>query len=124
MITRCRVDLAFDQSGAPRFQFTDKLVRRSLAAIARDRPQGPVVPLSAHGRTGIGGDRRRIAEIAGLPANRGLDALVRHHAAQDQVPRAEVAEDIIDIGRDEHAGRGLGDDDLVIIALRSASRLC
>src|SRR5690349_2865645 len=87
---------------SPGRELAHELVRRPLPTVALDGPQRPVVPLLAHGRAGISYHGDEIAEIAGV-TRCGLDALVRDHAAQDQIPLAEVAQDVVDVGRYEHA---------------------
>src|SRR5205085_7248505 len=73
----------------------------------------PFVPRSAVGCAGIGRDRDEITEIAGV-AHRRVYALVGQDAGDDQGAYAEVAQHVVDIGRDEHRGRGLRDHDLVL----------
>src|SRR5205823_1783104 len=46
-------------------------------------------------------------------ADGGLDAAVGDDPADDEVPDAEVAQDVVEVGAVEDAAASLGDDDLV-----------
>src|SRR5262245_54674810 len=66
----------------------------------------------AVGSAGVGHLGYEIAEIAGV-ANGRLDTLIGNDPADHQLPYPEVAENIVDVSRNEHAGRGLRQPDLV-----------
>ena len=83
-------------------EFGDEFIDRLLAAIALDRVERIVMPLLAVGQAGIGRLRHEIAEIAGI-ANGGFDALVGDEPGYDELPDAEIAQDVIDMCRDENA---------------------
>ena len=58
-------------------------------------------------RAGIGGHGHEVPQVAGI-AHRRVDALVGEHARDDQGPRAEIAQHVVEVGRDEHRRGGLG----------------
>jgi len=78
------------------------------------------VALGAVRCAGIRYQCHEIAEITRV-AHRTLDALVGHHSRHDQRPHPEVAQYIIDIGRDEDAARRLAEDHLVSTGAISVS---
>src|SRR5688500_7251246 len=84
-------------------QLRDHLIGGALTAIALDRAQGIVVPLLAVGQAGVGHLGDQISEIAGI-ADRRLNALIGDETADDQLLHAEVAQQVVDVGGDEHAG--------------------
>src|ERR1041385_819346 len=78
----------------------DHLIGGALAAIAFDRAEREVVALLGVGGAGIGHLCDEITEIAGI-ANGALDALVGDDAAEDELLYPELAQDVVDMGRDE-----------------------
>src|SRR5260370_6889377 len=70
------------------------------------------MPYRAVGGAGIGDEGDEIAEIATV-AHRALDALVGDDARYHQMARAEVAQHVIDVGRDEDIRGGLGNDHFI-----------
>src|SRR5579871_6947683 len=90
----------------------DELLRRALAAITAVVPERPVVPVLRQRHTRIGRDRHEVAQVARV-AHRRVDALVRETAGDDQVAHAQVAQHVIDVGRDEYGGGGFREHDLV-----------
>ncbi|MNP60104.1 hypothetical protein D3C76_1551550 [compost metagenome] len=67
---------------------------------------------------GVGGARifdqsDQIAPI-GRVANRHVHTLVSYDAGDDQMAGFKIAQHVVDVGRVENAGRGLGQDDLVL----------
>ena len=69
--------------------------------------------IGAVGGAGIRHEGNEIVEIARV-ADCALDARVRHYPGDDQQSYAEIAQYVIDIGRDEDAARRLSEDHLVV----------
>ena len=88
-------------------------IRRDLPAISTVVAQRPLVSFRAQRGAGVGGHRHQVPEIAGI-AHRRVDALIGQHAGDDQRPHAEIAQHVVDVGRDEHGRRRLRQHDLVV----------
>ena len=69
--------------------------------------------IGAVGGAGIRHEGNEIVEIARV-ADCALDARVRHYPGDDQRSYAEIAQYVIDIGRDEDTARRLSEDHLVV----------
>src|SRR5215813_8876485 len=97
-----------------------ELVGATLAAITADADQRLLVAFGAVGGAGVGDERNQITEITGV-AYRALDTLVGHHTRHDQRAHPEIAQYIIDIGRDEDAARSLAKDHSSVAGAISSS---
>src|SRR5262245_18790040 len=83
-------------------EFDDDFGGGLLPAIALDGTQRIVVTLLAIGQAGIRRLGYEIAEIASI-ADGGFDTLIGDEARDHHLPDPKIAQDIVYVGRDEHA---------------------
>ena len=70
------------------------------------------MPLRGVSCTGIGDQRHQVAEITCI-THRRTDALISEQPADDQKVNTEVAQNIVNVGRNEDTRRGLRKYDFI-----------
>ena len=102
---------AMPRSIEPRPRVKD-LVGREHAAIALEAGERRLVPGLGLGGAGVVHAAHVVAAI-GAVLHRVVDALVGEEAGHEHILDADIAQEIIEVGRVEDGGRGLGQHDLV-----------